>query len=158
MIDFAAHILPNRRRPRHATDHLADATDESSRSPDHLETATDGPERSPHELENATGHLSRLPGRLSRHLRELENAPTRPERVPSDVEGSGAARRRGIVARREGVDRARRPRADARECGSRALDRAGDLRAFSGEVPEGRHAPLASAHPLSGGSGVRRGD
>lgn len=258
----AAQILPRGDRSRHATGHLANATDDSSRSPGDLEDATGRLENAPDGLEHATGHPSRHPGRLSRSPGESENAPARPERLPSEPEGSGAAlRRRGgarrgsLAARREGIDGARergvcalaravfvpkgrwavatggaqgrRPErnpwtgterclsapagrrrfavrggvfekglflcpsgavrysADAfhglriaqssdappvatgrdpsgveRRGGWRGLDphaREGDLRACSGEVPEGRHAPLASADLHAGGSGVRRG-
>lgn len=69
-------------------------------------------------------------------LRSLEDSLTSP--VATALDPSGVERRGGW----RGLD----PHA-----------RAGGIRFRSGEVPEGRHAPLASAHPHAGGSGVRRG-
>ena len=67
---------------------LANATDDSSRSPGDLEDATGRLENAPDGLEHATGHPSRHPGRLSRSPGESENAPARPERLPSEPEGT----------------------------------------------------------------------
>lgn len=149
----AAQILLRGHRPRHATGHLADATDELSRPPDDLEDATGRSENAPDGLENAPGQSSRHPGRLSRSPGELENAPTRPERVPSEPEGSGAARRKGMVARRSPVAARREGIDGARERGFCALARAV-------LVPEGRRAVAtggasrSDAEPVDGTRGV----
>lgn len=120
----AAQILPHGDRPRHATSHLADATDQLSRRPDGLAGLTD-------ESAGLTGHPAGPPG-------ELAGRPGRLSRRPGESDGPGAARREGRhgprrpgAARRGGMDASGRGLDGPREHGSCALARA----VF---VPEGR--------------------
>jgi|GEM_PF-2406748 hypothetical protein len=89
----AAQILPRGHRARHATGHLADATDELSRRPDH-------PAEPPSQSAGLTGRLAGLPGESSRRPSQLSRRPDESDGRPNEPEGPGAARRGGMAARR----------------------------------------------------------
>lgn len=122
----AAQILPRGGRPRHATSHLADATDHPAEPPSHLSRRPDHPAEPPSQSAGRPGQSAGRPGELSRRPDESDGRPSEPD-------GPGAARR-------EGMDGPRRPGAARRE----RLDgpRTGlvDPRKGGLFVPEGRRA------------------
>lgn len=127
----AAQILPRGDRPRHATRHLADATDELSRRPDH-------PAEPPSQSAGLTAELAGRPGESSRRPSQLSRRPGESDGRPSEPEGPGAARREGMAARRR-PGAARRQGMDAPGSGMHGPRRPG-VRALARAVfvPEGR--------------------
>jgi hypothetical protein len=148
----AAHVQGSEHRARHATSHLADATDELSRRPGHLSRRPDGLAGLTHESAGRPGHpaeppgaLAGRPGRLSRRPGPSAEPPDQSDGRPGEPEGSGdgarrpdAASRGSVAARREGMDGLRTGLDGPRERGFCARG-GGDLAlARAVFVPEGR--------------------
>jgi hypothetical protein len=95
---------PGGHRARHATSHLADATDELSRRPGQLSRRPGGLAGLTDESAGRPGHPAGPPGELAGRPGRLSRRPSRSDGRPFGPDGPGAARREGMDGARTGLD------------------------------------------------------